>query len=85
MLVLYRSKSEHARSIQEFLREFNRRQPLSHIKVIDIDTREGSATASLYDVMSYPAFLAIDEDGKELRRWTGKEIPLLDEISYYTH
>jgi hypothetical protein len=84
VLVLYRPKSDHARGIQEFLHELNRRQPLNHIKVIDVGTREGNATASLYDVMAYPAFLAIDDEGKELKRWTGDEKPLIDEVTYYT-
>lgn len=84
VLVLYRPNSEHARSIEEFLHEFGRRNPSDRIETIDIDTRDGTATATLYDVMAYPAVLALGDDGRELKRWVGEEMPLLDELAYYT-
>lgn len=83
--VLYRPKSEHARQIEEFLREFERRYAGHRVEVIDIDTRDGTATASLYDIMDYPAILALAEDGQLLRSWVGHEVPpLMDEVVYYT-
>lgn len=84
--VLYRPKSEHARSIEEFLHEFERRHTDKHrfLQVIDIDSRDGTATASLYDVMSYPAILALADDGRLLKSWVGTEVPpLMQEVSYY--
>ena len=84
--VLYRAKSEHATRMEEFLREFQRRQTDRHIDIIDIDTREGTATASLYDVMSYPAILALTDDGQLLKSWVGEEVPpLMDELAFYSH
>ncbi len=83
VLVLYRPNSEHARGIEEFLHEFGRRNPADKIETIDIDTREGINAASLYDVMAYPAVLALADDGSELKRWVGEERPLLDELAYY--
>ena len=83
--VLYRARSEHASRTEEFLREFQRRQANHRLEIIDIDTREGTATASLYDIMSYPAILALNDDGQLLKSWVGEEVPpLMDELTYYT-
>ena len=82
--VLYRARSEHATKMEEFLREFQKRQANRNIEVVDIDTREGTATASLYDVLSYPAILALTDDGQLLKSWVGEEVPpLMDELAYY--
>ncbi len=82
--VLYRAKSEHARRIEEFLHEFERRRTIGHLEVFDIDTREGTATASLYDVLAYPAILALADDGQLVKSWVGDEVPpLIDELTYY--
>ncbi len=84
--VLYRAKSDHARQLEEFLREFERRQARQHLEIIDIDTREGTATASLYDILAYPAILALTDDGQLLKSWVGEEVPpLIDELAYYVH
>lgn len=83
--VLYRPNSEHARRTEEFLYEFRRRKTQHHLEIIDIDSRDGTATASLYDIMSYPAILALADDGRLLKSWVGEEVPpLMDEVAYYT-
>ena len=84
--VLYRAKSEHARKVEDFLRDLERRHAEKHrfVEVVDIDSRDGSATASLYDIVSYPAILALADDGQLLKSWEGEEVPpLIDELGYY--
>lgn len=84
--ILYRPKSEHARQIEEFLQEFKHRHGERPLEIIDIDTRDGTATASLYDVVDYPAILALTDDGQLLKSWVGREVPpLMQEVAYYTH
>lgn len=84
-LVLHRQKSEHARQVEEFLRDFAKVHPDSKLEAIDVDTREGAAKAELYGVMSYPTVLALTDDGQLLKRWDGDTLPLMDEVAYYTH
>lgn len=84
LLVIYRPLSEHARSIDEFVREFSRRNPSARLEMVDIDTRDGMATASIYDVMQYPAILALRNDGSALNVWQGPVLPLMDEVAGYT-
>jgi hypothetical protein len=83
LLILYRPNSEHGRSIEEFVRDFQRRSGINHVEMLNIDTREGSATATLYDVMQYPAILALRTDGYVQKVWQGETLPLFDEVASY--
>lgn len=85
VLILYRPKSEHARTIESFVRDFKQRHEDDHLELVDVDARDGIATASLYDIMSYPAILALRDDGTVLHSWEGDMLPLMDEVAYYTN
>ena len=84
VLILYRSDSEESRVVESFIHDFRTRHEEGHLEVLDIDTREGSATATLYDVMRYPSILALRDDGSVLRSWEGVPLPMMDELAYYT-
>jgi aromatic ring-cleaving dioxygenase len=49
----------------------------------DLNTRDGYATASLYDIMQHPAVLALADDGQLLQLWVGENLPLINEVMYY--
>jgi hypothetical protein len=85
LLILYRQKSEHRRSVEEFIDSYKRRtgSRTSSIEVVDIDSREGIALASLYDIVEYPAILVMQHDGQVQKMWIGDSMPLLDEVSSY--
>ncbi len=82
--VLYRPQSEHARQTEEYLHDFVHAQPTREVQLIDVDSKIGTSLAELYDVMQYPAVLAITNDGQLLKSWQGN-LPLMDELSYYAH
>ncbi|HPD98731.1 MAG TPA: hypothetical protein PLJ04_02545 [Candidatus Saccharibacteria bacterium] len=81
--VLYRSNSEHERLVSNFEREFEYRTGRSFVKY-DVNTRDGAAMASLYDVMRYPSVLALADDGQMLQMWQGDTLPLINEVTYYS-
>jgi hypothetical protein len=81
--VLYRPESEHGRVMDEFVHEFQHRHEDTKLEIQDIDSRDGSAMASLYDIMQYPAILALRDDGSVLKIWEGGELPLMDEVASY--
>jgi hypothetical protein len=83
VLILYRPNSEHGRRIEEFIREYQARHQPDHLEVLSIDTREGSATATLYDIMQYPAILVLQGDGNVQKVWEGDQLPLMDEVAAY--
>ena len=83
VVILYRPRSEHARQVEEFIHDFVHEHPDRRIEVLDVDTNDGSSLATLYEVMDYPAILALEDDGHLMQSWVGK-FPLIDELSYYT-
>ena len=83
LLVIYRPLSEHGSAVDSFVREFSRRNPSVRVELLDIDTREGMATASLYDIMQYPGILALRDDGSVLNAWQGSMLPLMNDVAGY--
>lgn len=83
VVVLYRPNSEHSRIIEEFVHDFQHRHQDEKLESLNVDSREGSATASLYDVMQYPAILVLQNDGYLQKIWQGDEMPLMDEVAAY--
>lgn len=80
--VLYRSQSEQERKVLEFERDYNRRTGRD-ISMHDLNTREGAAMADLYDIVQYPAVIAMDDEGKLLQLWQGEQLPLMNDVMYY--
>jgi hypothetical protein len=84
VLILYRPKSEEGRNVESFIHDFKARHEEGHMEVLDVDSRDGIAMASLYDVARYPAILALRDDGSVLKSWEGEALPMMDELAYYT-
>ena len=84
VLILYRPNSEHARQVEDFIRDYKNRHEEGRLEVQDVDSRDGAATATLYGIMQYPAIMALRNDGSVLKYWEGDQLPLMDEIAYYT-
>lgn len=84
MLILYHPNSEHSARVEEFVRNFQRQHDIGKkLELLSLSTRDGAATASLYDVMAYPAILALADDGSVLNSWEGESLPLSDEVAGY--
>jgi hypothetical protein len=80
--VLYRSQSEQERPVLDFERDYSR-QTGRQLSLYDLNTRDGWSLASLYDVVQYPAVLAMGNDGQLLQLWQGEHLPLMNEVMYY--
>lgn len=87
VLVLYRPNSEHGRAIESFIRDFRYQHESNAdmLDVLNVDTRDGVAMASLYDVMQYPAILILADDGQLMKSWEGDTLPLMDEVAGYVY
>lgn len=85
LLILYRPNSEHGRTIEEFVHEFQARHREKRLETMNIDSREGIAMASLYDVVQCPAILVLQRDGFVQKMWQGPELPLMDEVASYAN
>ncbi len=80
--VLYQSNSEDERAVHEFVEEYRRRTGRS-LEMQDVNTRDGASTATLYDIVRYPAVLVMGPDGSLVQNWQGDSLPLMNEVMYY--
>ena len=85
MLVLYRPNSEHGRLVEEFIRDYQRAGHSGTIEALNIETRDGSAIASLYDVVQYPTIMIVRQDGSVIRTWEGNLLPLQNDVAAYAY
>jgi hypothetical protein len=84
VVILYRPESEHARAVETFVHDFEQRHDsVAKLELVSIDGRDGIATASLYDIMQFPAILALANDGVLLQSWQGAQLPRIDEVVSY--
>lgn len=78
--MLVRQGTDEARPASEFAENIRRRHPDKHVTEVDLETREGAATASMYGIMQYPAVIVTAEDGRPIDMWQGMPMPLIDEV-----
>ena len=85
MLVLYRPNSEYARSVEVFVRDLQTQHNVTErqLSVLDYDSRDGAAEASMYDIMTQPAILVTGDDGSYVKDWQGGDLPLVSEVAGY--
>ena len=79
---LYRPNSETERSVIELNTELKRRMNVE-LELISMDTVEGDNLARVYEVMQFPAVMALDSRGIVQKSWTDGSLPLINELSYY--
>jgi hypothetical protein len=82
--MLYSPNSHSERLCLDYARDFmaiHGRQ----IDLLSINTIEGDAQATLYDITSYPAVLALDSQGKLLNIWKGEMLPVMNELLAYAN
>ncbi|HSH55921.1 MAG TPA: hypothetical protein VK983_03785 [Candidatus Limnocylindrales bacterium] len=85
VVVLYRPESEHGRIAETFIHDFKAIHSTTKLDVFNIDSREGIAMTMLYDLMQFPAILALATDGTLLHQWQGGSLPLMDEVAAYVY
>lgn len=83
IVIIYHPKEEFAGMAEDYQRDFERSHHGKKIETISLDTVEGSEMAKLYDVVRYPALLALGPDGSLQKLWQDRPWPLMDEVSAY--
>ena len=81
--VLYQSNTEGERPVTEFAREYERRTG-RQLELLDVNTREGWSMASMYNIVRYPAVIALTDDGRMQQLWMEETLPLMNEVLYYS-
>jgi hypothetical protein len=82
VVVITRDATEYARSVSEWLREFERRtgRPL---EVLNPDSAAGISFCTTYDIVEYPSVIALSDEGVMQQLWAGTLLPTISEVSYY--
>lgn len=80
--ILYHPNSEQARSVEDFVHDIEAQQGIKS-ELLSLDTREGAAMATLYDITRYPAIVVSREDGGVIQTWSGEQLPLMNEVAAY--
>ncbi len=80
--VFYKTNTEYARHVEEYMHDFKRRTA-QDLEVVDPDSRRGADLCRLYDVVEYPTIIATAPDGRMQSSWRGEPLPTIDEVSYY--
>lgn len=80
VVCIYRKKQDYSRSVEEWLENF-RRQTGREIETMDPDTNTKFCEA--YDIVAYPTILALGDRGEVRASWSGRELPLINEVLFY--
>jgi hypothetical protein len=84
LLILYRPNTEHEREVETFVHDFQRvHNPGKKLELLSMNTRDGVATASIYDILQFPAVLALADNGSVLQSWVGSPLPLMNDVAGY--
>ena len=85
VIALYHPNSEFAGMAQDYVRDYHRKyQDRPKIELLSLDTVKGSELAGIYDVVRYPAILAVAQDGSLQKLWQDRPFPLFDEVAAYS-
>ena len=82
VVCVWRDNTDYVRTVIDWKRDFDIRTSRV-IEELDPDTPEGISFCQAYDVMEYPSFVALDDNGHVLQMWRGLPLPRFDEIAYY--
>lgn len=82
---MYKERSEHARDVATFVEMMRRQYPDKKAELLDVETREGAAVASMYDIMQYPAVMITAYDGSVHFLQQGKPMPRVGEVAGQLH
>jgi hypothetical protein len=83
-VILYKPGAETDSQMQDYLREFTHRTGKT-IELIDVTSPRGVELAQLYDVLKYPALIAVEDNGTFVEAWPELDKwPTMNELTYYT-
>lgn len=81
-MIFYRTHSEHERTVEEYVRDFARHTG-KELPTVDVNSRDGTYLAQLYDIVKFPSIIALDDQGQMLQTWDSDMLPRFDEVSFY--
>lgn len=81
-MVIYKSESDHARTVSDYLRDFYR-QTGRELETLDPESRDGADFCRAYDIVEYPTIVALSDNSTMQNMWRGLPLPTINEVGYY--
>lgn len=81
VVCIYKDGYDYTRSVEEWLENF-RRQTGREIEKMNPD--ENVEFCETYDIVEHPTIIALGDAGEMRAMWRGKNLPLINEVLYYT-
>ena len=82
VLVVYKDQTDYARQVTDYLFDF-KRQTGRNLETLDPESHEGISFCTAYDILEYPAVVALADNGQMQNIWKGLPLPTISEVSYY--
>lgn len=82
VVMVWKDYTDYSREVIDWMREMKRRTG-KDVESLDPEGKDGENFARAYDIVQYPTIIAISYDGKEQKRWTGKPLPMINDVSFY--
>ena len=82
VVIVWRDESDYGRTVTEWLHDCERRIGVAP-ESLSPDEPEGESICKAYDIVEYPSMLAIDDGGKVMQMWRGRDLPRIDDVAYY--
>ena len=82
VVIIWRDESDYGRTVTEWLHDCERRIGVAP-ESLSPDEPEGESICKAYDIVEYPSMLAIDDGGKVMQMWRGRDLPRIDDVTYY--
>lgn len=82
VVMIWRDESDYGRTVTEWLHDCERRIGVAP-ESVSPDEPEGESLCKSYDIVEYPSMIALDNEGKMIQMWRGRDLPRIDDVSYY--
>lgn len=82
VVVVWREESDYARSVIEWLHDCERRLGAGP-ESLSPDEPGGESLCKAYGIVEYPSIVALDDDGRLIQMWRGRDLPRIDDVAYY--
>ena len=82
VILVFKERSEAAREAFEWMEEFKRRTG-REVEQLDPETREGEEFCQARGIMEYPTLVVAVDDGNVVEQWSGRPMPIIDDIMAY--
>ena len=80
-ICVFRDNQDYTRAVTDWLEDFYRRTG-KHIETMNPD--ENTDFCTTYDIVEYPTIITLGNSGEVIAMWRGRNLPLINEVSYYT-